>query len=69
MKRKAAKPLTKHTLNLFEGQVETLQRLHPRLGSAAVIRILIDNHIETTEAAAASAVPAPEPQMDIKEIL
>ena len=59
MKRRAEKPLTKHTLNLFEGQVEKLQQLHPRLGSAHVIRLLIDKHIERAEAAAAEAIPAP----------
>lgn len=69
MKRKEDKPLTKHTLNLFEGQVEKLQTLHPRLGSAKVIRILIDKHIETTETAAATAVPAPEAQVTVEEIL
>lgn len=68
MKRKAEKPLTKHTLNLFEGQCESLQRLHPRLGAAAVIRKLIDIHIEKAEALAAEAVPVPEATFDIEEL-
>lgn len=69
MKRKAERPLTKHTLNLFEGQMDKLQSLHSRLGAAAVIRKLIDNHIERAEAAAAEAVPAPQPTMQVEEIL
>ncbi len=68
MKRKADKPLTKHTLNLYEGQVEKLQTLHPRLGSAAVIRLLIDKHITLAEAAAAEAVPVPEANVSIEEL-
>lgn len=61
MKRKESKPLTKHTLNLYEGQTEKLQTLHPRLGAAYVIRKLIDQHIERAEVEAAKAVPAPPP--------
>lgn len=59
MRRKETKPLSKHTLNLFEGQAEKLQELHPRLGAAYVIRKLIDKHIADAEAMAAAAVPAP----------
>lgn len=61
MKRKETKPLSKHTLNLFEGQTEKLQELHPRLGAAYVIRKLIDKHIAEAEALAAAAIPAPTP--------
>lgn len=68
MKRKAEKPLTKHTLNLFEGQAEKLQTLHPRLGAAHVIRVLIDKHIAEAERLAAQAVPAPEVNFNVEEI-
>ena len=69
MKRKESKPVTKHTLNLFEGQVEKLQALYPRLGAAYAIRRIIDLHIEEIEAKAATAVPAPEPTVTVEEIL
>jgi hypothetical protein len=69
MKRKEDKPLTKHTLNLYEGQVEKLQTLHPRLGSAFVIRKLIDKHIVEAETLAAEAVPEPRVDMKVEEIL
>ena len=61
MKRKEARPVTKHTLNLFEGQVETLQRLYPRMGAAYAIRRIIEKHITDMEASAAEAVPEPPP--------
>lgn len=69
MKRKSDKPLTKHTLNLYEGQVEKLQSLHPRLGSAHVIRVLIDKHIAEAEKLAAQAIPEPAaPDFKVEEI-
>lgn len=69
MKRKEEKPITKHTLNLYQGQVEKLQTLHPRLGAAFVIRKLIDKHIGSAEAQAALAVPEPEAtQVNIEEL-
>lgn len=68
MKRKESKPLTKHTLNLYEGQAEKLQTLHPRLGAAYVIRKLIDKHIEEAEKLAAEAVPEPQVEINIEEL-
>lgn len=70
MKRKETKPLSKHTLNLYEGQTEKLQELHPRLGAAYVIRKLIDKHIAEAEALAAEAVPAPTtaPDFSVEDI-
>jgi hypothetical protein len=68
VKRKETKPLTKHTLNLYEGQAEKLQTLHPRLGAAYVIRKLIDKHIGDAEAQAALAVPVPKMEVNIEEL-
>lgn len=72
MKRKvddpAHRPLTKHTLNLFEGQVDKLQTLHPRLGAAHVMRALIDKHVTVAEAAAAVAVPEPAIEFKLEEL-
>lgn len=69
MKRKSEKPLSKHTLNLFEGQADKLQELHPRLGAAYVIRKLIDRHIAECEALAANAFPAPAaPEFSVEDI-
>jgi len=69
VKRKETKPVTKHTLNLFEGQVEKLQSLYPRMGAAFAIRRIIDQHIEEIEGKAAEAIPAPETKVTVEEIL
>ena len=61
MKRKETRPVTKHTLNLFEGQVERLQAMYPRMGAAWAIRRIIDKHVTDIEAQAATAVPEPAP--------
>ena len=63
MKRKSDKPLSKHTLNLYVGQMDKLNELHPRLGAALVIRKLIDKHIGDVEGKAASVAPEP-PALD-----
>lgn len=68
MKRKSDKPLSKHTLNLYEGQAEKLQELHPRLGAAYVIRKLIEKHIAEAETLAAEAVPEPTVDFNVEEI-
>jgi len=69
MKRKEEKPLTKHTLNLYQGQAEKLQELHPRLGAAYVIRKLVDRHIAEAEKLATAMVPEPSIDMKVEEIL
>lgn len=70
MKRKETAPLTKHTLNLYEGQLDKLQELHPRLGAAKVIRTLIDDHLRNVaEGAAQRFEPVPETQVKLEEIL
>jgi len=69
VKRKEEKPLSKHTLNLYAGQAERLQTLHPRLGAAYVIRKLIDKHIAEAEAQAALANPVPiAPDFNVEEL-
>lgn len=68
MKRKETKPVTKHTLNLFEGQVEKLQALYPRMGAAFAIRRIIDKHLEEVEAKAAEAVPEPKIDFTVEEL-
>lgn len=42
-------PMQKHTLNLFEGDFEKLQREYPDIGAAAIIRRLIRKHLEDRE--------------------
>lgn len=69
MKRKAAEPLTKHTLNLFEGQYERLQSFYPRVGAAYVIRALINQHIDELKEKAEQAVPAPAVTATIEDII
>ena len=70
MKRKEDQPLSKHTLNLYEGQLDKLQELHPRLGAAKVIRMLIKKHLdEVLGGAAESFKLVPETQIKLEEIL
>ncbi len=70
MKRKEDRPITKHTLNLYAGQLDQLQALHPRLGAAKVIRTLVDDHIRSVaEGAAQRFEPIPESNVSIEEIL
>ena len=70
MKRKETAPLSKHTLNLYEGQLDKLQELHPRLGAAKVIRMLIKKHLDdVTEGAAMSFEPVPATPVKLEEIL
>lgn len=70
MKRKLDRPITKHTLNLYKDQVEKLQELHPRLGAAAVIRVLVDDHIRgVAENTARHFEPVPETQVKLEELL
>lgn len=70
MKRKEDRPITKHTLNLYAGQLDKLQELHPRLGAAKVIRTLIEDHIRSNaEGAAQRFDPIPEPNVKLEDIL
>lgn len=70
MKRKEDRPISKHTLNLYAGQLDKLQELHPRLGAAKVIRTLIDDHIRAVEEGAAQRFEPPAaPNLKIEEIL
>lgn len=70
MQRKEVKPITKHTLNLYAGQLDKLQELHPRLGAAKVIRTLIDDHIRSVaEGAAQILEPIPPATIKLEELL
>jgi len=70
MKRKEDRPISKHTLNLYTGQLDKLQELHPRLGAAKVIRELVDAHIRSVaEGHNQVAEPIPVPNVNIEEIL
>lgn len=42
-------PMRKHTLNLFDGDFDRLQRMYSDIGAAAVIRRLIRKHLEEKE--------------------
>lgn len=70
MKRKEDLPITKHTLNLYAGQLDRLQELHPRLGAAKVIRELVKDHIRAVEEGLAQKPFAPPtPTVKLEEIL
>ncbi len=39
-------PVQKHTLNLYEGDFEAVQRMHPEIGASVVIRRLVRRYIK-----------------------
>lgn len=47
--RKSVTPITKHTLNLFEGDYQRLQELYPKLGAGRVIRDIVRSHLRRLE--------------------
>lgn len=65
MKRRADFPLTKHTLNLFEGDWEKLEKWHPEIGPSRIIRDLIRAHLRKLEKAQA---PLPGVDLEIGEV-
>ena len=70
MIRKEDHKITKHTINLFEGQLDKLQELHPRFGAAKVIRTLIEDHIRSVaEGSAQRFAPIPETTATLEDIL
>jgi hypothetical protein len=70
VKKRESRELSKHTLNLFAGQVDKLQELFPRLGAAKVIRTLVDDYLRShAERTARQLDPIPESQVPLEEIL
>lgn len=47
--KKAERPLSKVTINLFEGDMEKLQDLYPDVGASAIIRRLIEQYLKQVE--------------------
>ena len=56
------KELQKHTLNLFPGDYERLQALFPEVGAGPIIRSIIRNFVEKSEA---GEVDLPETEIDL----
>ena len=57
MRRREDLPMSKHSLNLFEGDFGKLRDLHGRLGAGKVIRLLVRGHISRAEERAAQRMP------------
>ena len=54
MKRREDHPISKHTLNLYQGDYEELQALYStRIGAAKIIRDLVRAHIKKVKENAA----------------
>jgi hypothetical protein len=49
MKRREDIPISKHTLNLFEGDYQRLQDLYPKLGAGKIVRALVRAHLRKIE--------------------
>lgn len=54
MSRPQDECLSKHTLNLFEGDYEKLRLLYPDVGAGAIIRRIVRRFIEQVEVNGAS---------------
>lgn len=51
MAKKAEENLSKHTLNLYEGDYSRIQELYPEMGAGAIIRRLVRDFITRIESA------------------
>lgn len=49
--------LTKHTMNLFNGDYAKMQGFYPDIGAGAAIRRLVRSYIEQVEAGNAATLP------------
>lgn len=47
--RKSVTRITKHTLNLFEGDYQRLQELYPKLGAGRAIREVVRSYLRRLE--------------------
>lgn len=47
---KADEKLTKHTLNLYEGDYETLRTWYPEIGAGVIIRNIVRKYINNIKA-------------------
>lgn len=45
MARKSRDPLQKHTMLLFEGDLDQLAALHPEVHKSVVVRLLVRKHL------------------------
>jgi len=50
MPKKSKEGLTKHTLFLFEGDMDELRTLHPHQSAAEIIRALVRSYIKSVRA-------------------
>lgn len=55
---KADEELTKHTLNLYEGDYEKLRELYPDVGAGAIVRRIVRRFIEQVEAQGGTSIDA-----------
>lgn len=56
MRRQEREPLSKHCVNLFKGDFESLQELHGQIGAGKAIREIVRGHIARAKEAAAQKV-------------
>ena len=57
MRKREDHPLSRRTINYYEGDYEKLQSLYPRLGAGKATRDIIRAHLKMIEAAAAQRAP------------
>jgi hypothetical protein len=64
---KRTSELHKHTLNLYEGDMERMCLAYPDIGGSAAIRTIIHNHLEKVESQVEK--PTVLPSIDLEDLL
>lgn len=64
-RRKEPEPLEKETINLFRGDFEKLQTLHPTMGAGKVIRLLVRAHLDKVQASAEQETQTPRMEVEL----
>lgn len=66
-RRREDRMMTKHTLNLYQGDYDRLQQLYgTRVGAAKIIRDIVRAHIRLIEESAAQKLPYIEEDLQVE---
>lgn len=66
-RRREDRMMTKHTLNLYQGDYDRLQQLYgTRVGAAKIIRDIVRAHIRLIEESAAQKLPYMEDDLQVE---
>lgn len=74
MPRKVEKPLDKHLISFFSGDIATLKEFYAQIGHTAAVRLLVHNHCNklrerVNRQGAANVRPNLELDLDISDLV